>query len=118
MTSTIVPRRQPKPYQTARRMREAAVEAGIDPFIAGTTPTDDLRAVIAAAPQLRLVLDVDDVPRLGAHRLDAHIIAANEDAWSDGVDEAASTAYFVARMRGENPDFHTPSLGMDFGGVA
>jgi len=56
-----------KPYETARRMRERAVEVGIDPFVAGTTPVDDLAAVIRLAPQLRLVedADLDSVPRIG-----------------------------------------------------
>ncbi len=40
---------------------------GVDPFVAGTTSIDDLRAVIAAAAQIRIVEDVDrpDAPRLG-----------------------------------------------------
>ena len=54
-------------HEVSRTVREQAVAMGVDPFVAGTTSISDLRAVIAAAAQIRIVDDVDvpDAPRIG-----------------------------------------------------
>ncbi len=65
----ILAARPTKAYQQRRHTRERAIAAGIDPFVAGTTSTEDLEAILAAAPVLRIVPNADlaelDTPRLG-----------------------------------------------------
>lgn len=91
--TAILPRRPRRTtrHETARTLRERAIAAGVDPFVAGTTPADDLRAVIAAAPTLRLVDDVEtpDVPRLGARRL----------TWAEQMEAEGFTPDEVASVR-------------------
>ena len=64
MTITTLP---PRKRRTHRELRAAAITAGIHPVLAETTRYSDLMALIAAAPQLALVVDADlpDSPRLG-----------------------------------------------------
>lgn len=111
--------RTPRHRESATQIRERALLAGIDPFIAATEDPRDLAAVIRMAPRLRLVDDVETsrefeyVMRLAPHE--------DDEAWpeascpnlafrSEGVrehidplaetnDERASTLTFVASLR-------------------
>jgi len=105
MKTILTPR--PAPRRTSRSLREEAIQAGVDPFIAGTTAPDDLAAIIRFAPQLRLVedADLDTVPRLGIPF----------DPYEEAPDEAASTRYFKERR--SNPDAMPDIASLDWIGA-
>lgn len=57
----ILPLRSRAPRRLHRDVYAEAVVAGIDPVVAETTPTPTLEVLIAAAPHLRLVPNVEAI---------------------------------------------------------
>ncbi|MCW2922278.1 MAG: hypothetical protein JWL76_2152 [Thermoleophilia bacterium] len=88
MSVSINTRRTPRRHETNRALRQRAVAAGIDPFVAGTTAPDDLAAVIRLAPALRLVPDVELPFEVEPEDLCPNL---RFDPYADGPDEAIST---------------------------
>jgi hypothetical protein len=111
----IVSRKSPRPYQTARIIREKLVEEGMDRWRTSATPMRGLPDLVEQhrAGQLRLVPDVadgdlDTVPRLGANRLDPITRMINDGCSEDEIASVLTFARGRLVEHGLTADARTP----------
>ena len=84
-----------KPYAEAQMQRRALIERGVPPWRVTACSTANLNDLEAEYQQLTLVPDVGR-PAL--------TVVEGGREYPETPDEAFSTAFFKARMRGEDPD--------------